>query len=39
MSITVSVGVTIVRQDDTIQSIVDRVDHLTYESKINGKTA
>lgn len=37
LSISVSVGVTIVRQDDTIQSIVDRADHLMYESKKNGK--
>lgn len=37
LSISVSVGVTVVRQGDTIQSIVDRADQLMYESKKNGK--
>lgn len=37
LSISVSVGVTVVRQDDTNQSIVDRADHLMYKSKKSGK--
>lgn len=37
LSISVSVGITVVRQGDTSQSIVDRADQLMYESKNNGK--
>ena len=37
LSVSVSVGVTIVRESDTMQSVVERADHLMYESKRNGK--
>jgi len=37
LCVSVSVGVTIVQKGDTAQSIVERADHLMYESKQNGK--
>ena len=37
LSVSVSVGVTIVTKDDDMQSIVERADQLMYESKQNGK--
>ena len=37
LSVSVSVGVTIVTRDDDMHSIVERADHLMYESKQNGK--
>lgn len=37
LRISVSVGVTTARKDDTAKSILDRADHLMYESKKNGK--
>ena len=37
LCVSVSVGVTIVCKSDTMQSIVERADHLMYESKQNGK--
>ena len=37
LCVTVSVGVTIVRNGDDMQSIIERADHLMYESKQNGK--
>ena len=37
LHVTVSVGITVVRQEDTPQSIVERADALMYESKKNGK--
>ena len=37
LHVTVSVGVTVVKMDDTIESIVDRADHLMYQSKHAGK--
>ncbi len=36
-SVTVSVGGTICRKDDTVDSIVKRADELMYESKKNGR--
>ena len=37
LNVSISVGVTVVRPGDTVQSIVERADHLMYESKRNGK--
>ena len=37
LSVTVSVGITTVREDDTIESMVERADHLMYKSKTMGK--
>ena len=37
LCVSVSVGITIVQKGDTVQSIVERADHLMYESKQNGK--
>uniref|UniRef100_UPI00404797BA diguanylate cyclase n=1 Tax=Aliarcobacter sp. TaxID=2321116 RepID=UPI00404797BA len=35
--ITISIGITQTKKEDTIQSIYERIDKLMYESKINGK--
>lgn len=35
--VTVSIGATVARPDDTIKTLVDRVDRLMYESKKAGK--
>ena len=37
LSVTVSIGATIVREDDTIDTLVKRADSLMYISKKNGK--
>jgi diguanylate cyclase (GGDEF)-like protein/PAS domain S-box-containing protein len=37
LSVTASLGVTIVRDGDTVDSIIKRVDPLMYKSKQNGK--
>ena len=37
LSVSVSVGVTIGRKDDTVDSIIKRADLLMYQSKQNGK--
>lgn len=37
LSVTASIGVTIVRDDDTIDSIIKRADSLMYQSKQKGK--
>ena len=37
LSVSISIGITIVRRGDTMQSIVERADGLMYESKRNGK--
>ena len=37
LHVTLSVGVTCVKMGDTAESIVDRADHLMYESKAKGK--
>ena len=37
LHVTLSVGVTSVKMDDTAESIVARADHLMYESKSKGK--
>ncbi len=37
LRVTISIGITIFRQGDTLQSVVDRADRLMYESKKNGK--
>ncbi len=37
LNVTVSVGVTIAKADDNIESIIDRADHLMYKSKNAGK--
>ncbi len=34
---TVSVGATVVQQEDTIKTVIDRADRLMYESKNSGK--
>ena len=37
LRVSISVGATVVRKEDTILSIVDRADQLMYESKQKGK--
>jgi len=37
LSATISIGGTLVKKDDTIESIVDRADRLMYQSKANGR--
>ena len=37
LSVTVSIGVTTIKIDDTIDSVVERSDRLMYSSKQNGK--
>ena len=37
LSVTVSVGITVVRSGDTVDSILERADALMYKSKANGK--
>ena len=37
LSATISIGGTLVRKNDTIDSIVDRADRLMYQSKANGR--
>jgi diguanylate cyclase (GGDEF)-like protein/PAS domain S-box-containing protein len=37
LSATISAGGTLVRETDTIDSIVDRADRLMYQSKVNGR--
>lgn len=37
LSITLSIGITVVRKGDTIESIVERADQLMYESKRKSK--
>ena len=37
ISVTVSIGATIIKKNDTTESIVDRSDKLMYSSKLNGK--
>jgi len=37
LSATISIGGTIVRKSDTVDSIVDRADRLMYQSKANGR--
>ena len=37
LSVTVSIGATIINEDDTIHTLIDRADMLMYRSKTNGK--
>jgi diguanylate cyclase (GGDEF)-like protein len=37
LRVTVSVGATLVRQDDSVQSVIQRVDALMYQSKTDGR--
>ena len=37
ISVTVSIGLTLCRPDDDIDSLIDRADKLMYESKTNGR--
>lgn len=37
LSTTISIGATLVRKDDTIESLVDRADRLMYQSKAAGR--
>lgn len=37
VSVTVSIGATLLREDDTVESAVDRADQLMYVSKNNGR--
>jgi len=37
LSVTISIGGTLVRENDTIDSVVDRADRLMYQSKANGR--
>lgn len=37
LSVTISIGGTLVRKDDTTDSVVDRADRLMYQSKANGR--
>jgi diguanylate cyclase (GGDEF)-like protein/PAS domain S-box-containing protein len=37
LTVTISFGATLVRSDDTFESIVQRADSLMYQSKLNGR--
>ena len=37
LSATISIGGTLVRKEDTVDSVVDRADRLMYQSKANGR--
>ena len=37
LKVTVSVGVTLLRHEDTLESVISRADTLMYQSKIRGK--
>ena len=37
LHVTVSVGITVVRDEDDVHSIVERADHLMYKSKEAGR--
>ena len=37
LSATISIGGTLVRETDTLNSVVDRADRLMYQSKANGR--
>lgn len=37
LSATISIGGTLVRENDTVDSVVDRADRLMYQSKANGR--
>jgi len=37
ISVTVSIGVTLSRQKDTLKSIIKKADKLMYQSKKNGR--
>lgn len=37
VKVTISLGVTAMRKEDTIESLLDRVDKLMYKSKMNGR--
>jgi diguanylate cyclase (GGDEF)-like protein/PAS domain S-box-containing protein len=37
LSVTISIGGTLVQKNDTIDSVVDRADRLMYQSKANGR--
>jgi diguanylate cyclase (GGDEF)-like protein len=37
LSVTISIGGTLVRENDSIESVVDRADRLMYQSKANGR--
>jgi diguanylate cyclase (GGDEF)-like protein/PAS domain S-box-containing protein len=37
LSATISIGGTLVRESDNIESAVERADHLMYRSKVNGR--
>lgn len=37
LSVTISIGGTLVRDNDTVESVVDRADRLMYQSKANGR--
>jgi len=39
LKVTVSIGATLSKQEDTIQSIIKRADSLMYQSKMSGKNA
>ena len=37
LTVTVTVGITVVQMGDTLDSVVERADALMYRSKTNGK--
>jgi len=37
LSVTVSIGATLMKKDDTLETLVNRVDHLLYASKEGGR--
>lgn len=37
LAATISIGGTLVRDNDTVESLVDRADHLMYQCKANGR--
>ncbi|HEY2980377.1 MAG TPA: diguanylate cyclase [Anaerolineales bacterium] len=37
LSVTISIGATLVHPDDTLQTLIQRVDQLMYQSKLHGR--
>ncbi len=37
LRVTVSIGAALARQDESLESLVDRADHLMYQSKRKGR--
>jgi diguanylate cyclase (GGDEF)-like protein len=37
VGVTISIGITLIRMDDTLKSVIDRADHNMYKSKRAGQ--